>query len=152
MHLQIVLELGCPGTNDGALMLKGMLKNALPPVAGISIQAKPLTDGQTFVYMLGYVQKDAGKPHFLGYFHGVDAAMLQRARREYNLVKMSHEEDKKLIHKKTLVKQLYQVWKQFFYPVPVGSLTLLRWMVTKLDYMPTAHFLQTSAGRGMPRP
>ena len=50
---------------------------------------KPLEEGQEYLSMLGYVQKDQGKPHYKIFAKNVSKERLEEARRKYDVVATS---------------------------------------------------------------
>jgi hypothetical protein len=88
-HLQGVMQAAAPGTADGKEALKAHIKHfagwdALPQSVKMTIN--PLSEGQTVEHMLGYVQKDRGKPHYALLTHNVTDAELQAGVKAYNEV------------------------------------------------------------------
>lgn len=63
LHVQGILEIRAMTDSAGAQVLRNHFKSFIPINHGDAVQlvVKPLLEGQTFVHMLGYVQKDAGK-------------------------------------------------------------------------------------------
>ena len=71
------------------------------------MEAKPLEAGQSFIYMLGYIQKDTGMPHYRMESYNVPEDELQEGRRNYDDVRVDFIEGKIAINKANLIKHMY---------------------------------------------
>ena len=78
--------------------------------AGGTVDAKPLEAGQTWVYMLGYIQKDQGMPHYSNLSHNVSQEELQEGRKSYEDVRVDYIDGRIALNKANLLKHMYTFW------------------------------------------
>ncbi len=78
--------------------------------AGGTVEAKPFEAGQSWVYMLGYIQKDTGMPHYRLETHDVCADELQEGRKSHDDVKVDFIEGRIAVNKANLIKHMYTFW------------------------------------------
>lgn len=138
----------------GAYQLRESLRTFVPllPTEGGKITVKPFDAGQAWKPMLGYVQKDAGQDHFQLFTHNVSEDDLKAAREEYNNVRMSYDEGRKLITKNSLVNLAFRFWAKHLRPLR-GQFRLdhvLRLMLVSREYVPAVQWICTRQGVGMP--
>ena len=87
-------------------------------------------EGQTFVHMFGYVQKDLGKPHHKLVYNNVIAGELEEGRKAYSDVSADYKTGKVMISKQALPDRVYSFWhsnyKPFYVPLDVMVLHMIR--------------------------
>lgn len=128
-HLQGVMEAAAPANTDGKEALKAHIKHfagwdTIPQQVKMTIN--PLSEGQTIEHMLGYVQKDRGKPHYALLSHNVTDGELQAGIKAYNEVAGDYRLNKVIITKKGFVGRLWAYWHANYWPfiVPVDVVVL----------------------------
>jgi hypothetical protein len=150
LHVQGVMEAACAPSNDGKELLKAHVKHFLGwDVAPqqVKMTFHPLGEGQTVEHMLGYVQKDRGKPHYALLTHNVTDAELQAGIKAYNEVAGDYRLNKVIITKKGFVARLWSYWHANFWPflVPVDVIALC--MIRSAAYVADAAWTSSAVGR-----
>jgi hypothetical protein len=97
---------------------------------------KPFEAGQDELAMLGYIQKDAGKPHYKLLSRGFTEEQLANAILQHEAVRTTHEEDKRLITKANCVKAVYSFWYRVLAPLEPSFHRVLLYMLQSDEYMP----------------
>ena len=150
LHVQGVMEAACEPSNDGKELLKSHLKHFLgwdTAPQQVKMTIHPLGEGQTVEHMLGYVQKDRGKPHYALLCHNVTDADLQAGVKAYNEVAGDYRLNKVIITKKGFVARLWSYWHANFWPflVPVDVIALC--MIRSAAYVADAAWSSSAVGR-----
>ena len=109
-HGSGALRFGRSPWNVTLLPLLKLLLSGLLCYTGGTIDAKPLEAGQTWVYMLGYIQKDHGMPHYNNLAHNVSPDELNEGRRSYEDVRVDFIDGRIAINKANLIKHMYTFW------------------------------------------
>ena len=132
LHIQAVMELTCGTDKASETAFKQHFRAFIPinPSDQGKLTFKPFAEGQTFVHMLGCVQKDLGKPHYKLVSHNVDPAELEEGRRAYADVSADYKTGKITISKAALPDRVYSFWfgnyRPFYVPMDVLLLHMLR--------------------------
>ncbi len=132
LHIQAVVEV-TSGTDQAAQnAFKKHFKDHIPitPSDRSKLTFKPLAEGQNFVHMLGYVQKDADQPHYRLVSNEVTAAELAEGRQCYADVAGDYKTGHIAISKAGLGDRIWSYWnadyKPFFVPQDVILLNMIR--------------------------
>ena len=75
--------------------------------SGCSVFIKSFAPGQSWQSMLGYVNKDEGKPHYRRVTHNVTNAEIAAGKTSWAVCRLSYEEDRLILTKKNLMSALY---------------------------------------------
>jgi hypothetical protein len=150
LHVQGVMEAACAPSNDGKELLKAHVKHFLGwdvTPQQVKMTFHPLGEGQTVEHMLGYVQKDRGKPHYALLSHNVTDAELQAGIKAYNEVAGDYRLNKVIITKKGFVARLWSYWHANFWPfmMPVDVIALC--MIRSGAYVADAAWTSSPVGR-----
>lgn len=150
LHIQALMEVTC-GTDEAAgAAFKQHLKSHIPinSTDRGKLTFKPLAEGQTFVHMLGYVQKDAGKPHYKLVSHNVTPAELEEGRQAYKDIAADFKVGKVTISKSGLPDRLYSFWHSNYRPFYVPMDVMLVHMLRSGMYAPCGTWC--AVGHGQP--
>jgi hypothetical protein len=150
-HIQAVIEVACATSGDGKEVLKLHLKHFFGwdiTQQQVKMTIHPLSEGQTFEHMLGYVQKDSGKPHYAIVTNDITDAELQAGVKAYNEVSGDYRLNKVILTKKGFVARLWAYWHANFWPflTPVDIVALC--MIRSGAYVADASWTTAPLGHG----
>lgn len=150
-HIQCVVEVTCGSDSRSIAAFKHHYKNHMPinPSDASKLTFKPLADGQTFVHMLGYVQKDLGMPHYKIVKHDVTEFELEEARKAYADVSADYKSGKVLITKNSLTDRLFSFWHSHYRPFHVPLDVVLLHMIRNGKYAPAGTWLTSAYGKAL---
>ena len=151
LHVQAVIEVACATTGDGKEVLKMHMKHFFGwdvTQQQVKMTIHPLSEGQTFEHMLGYVQKDSGKPHYAIVTNDITDAELQAGVKAYNEVAGDYRLNKVILTKKGFVGRLWAYWHANFWPflTPVDVVVLC--MIRSGAYVADASWTTSPLGHG----
>lgn len=107
---------------------------------------KPCEASQPFSYMLGYVQKDMGQPHYRCVAHRVTADELVQGRADYATVAVSFRQERISINKTSLHDRVFGFWHANYAPFVVPFDVLLLHMLLSGKYVPEGSWLTPPHG------
>ncbi|BDA51433.1 hypothetical protein COCOBI_18-3110 [Coccomyxa sp. Obi] len=144
LHVQAVARVRMMADEVGRKSLRQHLKTFIPIQhgSGGTVDAKPLEAGQNLTYMLGYIQKDHGMPHYRLEAHNVSNDELPEGRKSYDDVRVDYVDGRIAINKANLNKHMYTFWTRDVAPV-------IKYMLRSGAYMPTAIWCMSPQGKGM---
>lgn len=151
LHIQAIVEITSNRDAVATAAFRQHYRDFVPLTSSDSAKLtfKPLAAGQTFPHMLGYVQKDLGKPHYALVKHNVSDAELEEARKVYSDVSADYKKGKILISKTALGERYFSFWfsnyRPFWVPVDVG----LWHMIRSGKYAPGATWAVCQFGKAM---
>lgn len=152
LHLQAVMRLHWPTTDEWANHLKKLLRGALlgANVPGASIMSvSPFKREQRWGPMLGYVQKDRKQPHYKIRAVNVTQEELNSGVREWEAVSTYYERaGKKKLYRKDFASEARAFYHKHLAPVRVPMEQVLWYMVTNGDYEPDSSWVTPPQGRG----
>ena len=113
------------------------------------VTVKPLTQGQTLLNMLGYVQKDYGEAHVrLYHTPNIDAAVLRESRTAYNRVSTDYTTGKQKMARSNLDSLVYKFWSTVLYPLVVPVHRIIYYMIQSLSFVLTgSSWVSTPVGQ-----
>jgi hypothetical protein len=146
------MQAACEPTNDGKELLKSHMRrflgwDTLPQAMKMTIH--PLGAGQTLEHMLGYVQKDRGKPHYALLSHDITDAELQAGGKAYSEVAGDYRINKVLITRKGFVGRVWAYWHANFWPFVVPCDVVVLCMLRSGQYVPDGSWCTSSLGHGV---
>jgi hypothetical protein len=144
-----VIETTAPTDLAGITAFRNHYRSFIPITAadGAKLTFKPLGEGQTFLHMLGYVQKDAGSAHYRIVSHNVSAVELTEARHAYAEVAGDYRTNKILITKKGFVERIASFWMCNYSPFLVPQDVCLLSMIWSGKYAPAAPWCTPAMGQ-----
>jgi hypothetical protein len=151
LHVQGVLRIRMEATATGESSLRNHVKSFIPILRGSAghVAIKPLQHGQTWDYMLGYVQKDTGTAHYRMLKHNVSDEDLERGRIAYAGVRNDPTDGRITINKGNVFKLAVRFWKTHLTPLQVPLDHVLKYMMQSDMYIPSAQWLMAAYGKGM---
>ena len=81
------------------------------------MNVKPCHKNQTFIAMIGYVTKDASKPHYKIVTHNVSAQELALGKQDHDALKTSYNEEKKILNSKNLFNESFKFIRRCLHPI-----------------------------------
>ena len=117
VHLQSGIRARAAGTTGAKELHDYLCEHVCLWVAGRKLRVTPYGPGQNMLAMAGYCMKDKGKSHYR--FHSVNftTSDLDRAMRQYALVRTSYEDGKRMLSKRNAMTM---AWKEVrSYPLRV---------------------------------
>lgn len=142
LHLQGVLRLHWPKTEERIKELQKFIKAMLPERGKLyRVNLKPLQGGQTFVVMLGYCTKDAGKPHYQLRTHNVSRMELATGRKDHDAMMTSYDDAKKILNVRNIFNECFKFTMRSFYPVLPPIHYVLLYMIQSGGYMFSSDFI-----------
>ena len=149
IHLQMALEARVHNGDSGVAYLKSFLANkVLPWVKGRRIMVKSLTATQNINTLVGYVMKDEGCAHYRFYSVNISEAELNLCRSMYQVVRTTHEDGRKIVSKRSLVRMAWQEWNAHIRPLVVDLPVMIMWMLQSGSYMPAPGWSISGVGYG----
>lgn len=152
LHVQGVMRLRLETTTLAISVLKEDIKRFVPIQRGSggTVAVNPLQEGQTWTYMLGYVQKDEGTAHYRLEVHQVSQEDLRAGVVAYGGVRNDPEEGRIVINKGNLPKLLKRFYSTHLTPMedmPVDH--VLKYMLRTDCYIPSAQWAMARSGCGL---
>ena len=151
LHVQGLLRIRMETTTVASTALKKHIKQFIPIQRGSrgTVAAQPLSQGQSWDHMLGYIQKDSGLAHYRLLVHNISDEDLQRGRVAYAGVRDDPDEGRIAINKGNLPKLAVRLWRTHLKPLEVPLDHTLKFMLQSDMYIPTAQWVMSPYGRGM---
>ena len=153
LHVQGVIEVRCPDTPQGRSLIERNARFNIPIPAGDNylVNIKPLEQGQTEQYMLGYIQKDRGLAHYAIRTFNYTDEDLERARQEYNSVSRDFVGGKIVLNKAHIFKQAFSFWFTYVNPIVIPFHVIVLYMLQSGAYMFSGGWAATPNGRALSR-
>jgi len=101
--------------------------------------------------MMGYIQKDEGAQHYKLETIGYTSTQLLQCKEKHQSIRVSHETDKDMITKSSLVKHMFQFRYRHIEPLEPNALRTLTWMLQSEKYMPSGDWIIGRSGRRVDR-
>jgi hypothetical protein len=152
LHVQGILGMHAKTDKESHARLVRFFREYVPIARGSkgTVQCKPIQRTQTFDLMLGYVQKDEGRPHYKVHFKNVDEARAAAARKAHQSVRIDPTAGRRLLNKSNIYKEMYAFHFLYLRPLVCSAERTLQLMLSTDEYIPTANWL-VSHGSGMKR-
>lgn len=149
LHIQCWMEVTCPANKSSESAFKKHLKEHIPinPCNGSKLTFKPLAEGQTFVHMFGYVQKDLGKTPYKLVHYNVNVAELEEGRKAYSDVSADYKSGKVMISKSVLPNRVFSLWHSSYRPFYVPLDVMVLHMLRSGKYAPCGTWVGAAHGR-----
>lgn len=154
LHLQGVLDI----KTTSAVKISGMLRQALKDpectdkIRETKVMCKSLTGRHlhTFHGMLGYCQKDIGKPHYKFHLINVEQADLDEGMHQYTLYGAGDIKHKTALEPKTLLSKI-EMWYRYkcCSDRNIDVITILRDMLRSGLFYPTMWWIMPTGGAGL---
>jgi hypothetical protein len=156
LHLQAVIKMHYPTTRVMIFKLSKEIKSQLPDkgkghkvglltsstiIQALQIILKACAHGQTFAAMVGYVTKDAGKPHHDLRSHNLSPQELSIGKREHAALLTSIDDDKKVVNMRNLVNECYRFNQRCLWPAIVPPQYCLLYMIQSGGYILSPDFI-----------
>ena len=133
IHLQSGIRARATGTTGAKELHDYLCEHVCLWVAGRKLRVTPYGPGQNMLAMAGYCMKDKGKSHYR--FHSVNFTTddLERAMRQYALVRTSYEYGKRMLSKRNAMTM---AWKEVrSYPLRLLSLLTMHCVCNVLFHL-----------------
>eukprot|EP00854_Cymbomonas_tetramitiformis_P031934 gene31934-40316_t len=111
LHAQSFITIRALREKPGEKQIRDVIKAVLNITStdGAKVTVKKFIEGQTEIYMLGYVQKDFGKPHYrILHTSDITEIMLADARRQYNTISVDFSQAKIKLTRSNLDTNIYR--------------------------------------------
>lgn len=143
LHLQSTLQARTGGNSaQCTAKLKDIISTeVITHMVGRKIQVKPLTGLQDVFTMIGYCMKDRGTAHYQSHAVNLTSAELERCEAMYAVVRSSHEDGRKMITKRSIIKVIFQEWNTHLRPLDVPADVVLMWIMQSGGYMPSCDWV-----------
>lgn len=150
-HIQAVMELTIPTDKVSEGRFKQHYKEFVQIDSSdrAKLTFKPLGESQTFMHMLGYVQKDLGKPHYRIVTHDVTTTELNEARKCYADVSGDYKAGKIVISKAGMAERMWAFWNANYKPFIVPQDVILLHMIQSEKYVPCGTWVSAPHGRSV---
>lgn len=148
LHCQVILRLRWdPNDLEG---LKKEIKKVLAvrrgDGSGCRIELHIFRAGQEWETMLGYLHKDREKTHFQAFKHNIDEQAITRGIAEWTAAKVSFEDDKIVITKKSLFDKVFAYHANYIAPDKRPLLETVTMMLNSGKYVFSASLLTGVGG------
>lgn len=154
LHLQGVLDIKTTST----IKINGMLRQAIKDpectdkIKETKVMCKALTGKHlhTFHGMVGYCQKDIGRPHYKFHMIGIDQEDLDEGMHQYTLHGAGDVKGRTALDCKTLLSKI-EMWYKFKCgsDANIDVVTILRDMLRSGNFYPTMTWIMPSGGVGL---
>lgn len=150
LHIQAAVRLPLGTTTIDVAKLKKHLKEFFPISTedASKFQIKPFSEGQTWVHMLGYCQKDFGKPHYQMRSSFISEADLEAARAAYADIQPIATDDRIVLYPKSMQDRILSYATAHFSPFWVPVDMCLCFMMQTGRYVPSGDWMVPPRGYG----
>jgi len=148
-HIQAVIMCSIPTDKNSESKLKQHFKDwmSIDSSDRAKLTFKPLGESQTFEHMLGYVQKDLGKPHYRLVTYDVTSAELEAGRKAYADVSGDYKAGKIVLSKTALAERIWSFWNANYKPFIVPMDVILLHMIMSGKYCPCGTWCSAPYGQ-----
>jgi hypothetical protein len=150
LHLQGLALIRAPPTDAGKTSISDSIKKffPIPERQGYKVNVKLFEAGQTPLFMLGYIQKDAGEAHFNLSVKGFSSHDCIVGRAIHFTQVSSFEQGKSKISKSAFIAEIHSYYTQNLFPLPLSVCQILRLMIVSGSHLPGQTWLTPGQGRG----
>jgi hypothetical protein len=116
LHIQATSRIKMPRTEAGKRSLKDLFRKEIPIMTGegVKIGVSFFGETQTWTGMLGYIHKDAGRPHFELHLNNVLPEDIEAGLAEYASYTTNYTTAKRVLNKTNMHKEVEQHYSKFF--------------------------------------